>query len=458
MYQMPFLHRHRQPQESMFTLTDQSGSLRMFSLTVPLFFRQLCTVLLGTISTVILTRVSEEAVTAVNIANTVINIPLNMITMIANGMVIILGLSLGAGQTKDGGSIYATGMLAALFFSLVLAGVSWGAAYPLLRLMHIGGSVLEQAVLYFRIRMGCILFTALTGCITATLRAYGSAAPTLISGLLENGVNVLLSLCVISGLYTGNKVAGVAFAVVIGQLAGLLYSFAALFRRRAVPQRGRFAAQQLRRILRVGIPSGLSLLTYVVTAAFSTSVIASLGQAAVNVKVFTANVSGFTYLFGYAMAQAGALMISRYAGSGRYALADRLFRWNACVVPLLDAVLAFAVFLFTGPLMRLFTDEPELLAQARIIFLIDIFIEAARGQTHVGENSLCNVADTVYTSIVSMASCVLIGAGLSWLLCLRCGLGVYGYFVASAIDETVRGCLFRLRWHSGRWKLSAQRA
>lgn len=453
-----FAHKQCQSQETLFTLTDQSGTMNMFSLMVPLFFRQLCTVLLGTISMVILTRVSEEAVTAVSVANTVINIPLNLITMIANGMMIILSLSLGAGLTKNSDNLYVTGVLTALFFSLFLSGVSFVAAYPLLRLMHIEGKILELAVLYFRIRMGFIMFTALTGCITAVLRAYGIAAPTLISGLLENGVNVALSLCVISGNYSGNKVAGVAFAVVIGQLVGLLYSFAAMFYYKVVQQKGRFAISQLWRILCVGIPSGLSLLTYVITAAFSTSVIASLGQTAVNVKVYTATISEYTYLFGYAMAQAGALMISRYVGGGRYAFANRMFHFNVFAVPLLDAMMAFVVFLFTNPLMHLFTDDPDLLAKVRVIFLIDILIETARGQTHVGENSLCNVADTVYTSVVSITSCVLIGACGSWLLCIKCGLGVYGYFIASALDETVRGCLFRLRWHSGRWKASAQRA
>ena len=49
-------------------LTDKSGSLNLFALAVPIF-QQLCTMMLGTVSTVILARVSENAVTAVNVAN-----------------------------------------------------------------------------------------------------------------------------------------------------------------------------------------------------------------------------------------------------------------------------------------------------------------------------------------------------------------------------------------------------
>ena len=137
--------------------------------------------------------------------------------------------------------------------------------------------------------------------------------------------------------------------------------------------------------------------------------------------MFTSNISGFTYLFGYAVAQAGALM-SRCVGGGRNGLADRLFKLNARFVPLLNAVIAFIVFVMARPLMSFFTNNTDYISEARIIFLIDIIIETARGNTHVGENALCSTADTLF----------------------------------AAIDEAVRGILFRVRWKSGRWSAAAQ--
>lgn len=437
-------------------LTDKSGSLNLFALAVPMFFQQLCTMMLGTVSTVILARVSENAVTAVNVANMIINIPLNLIAMITNGMLIILGIYLGAGRTENIGDAYVTGMIANAVLSIFLSVVSYAAANPILSIMNINGEILKEAVLYFRIRMIFIVFTALTNCICAVLRAYGIVRPTLISGLLANGINVLVSLAAINSSFVADKVAGIAFAAVIGQLIGLIYAFAELYGCKNVPCKGRFTPPILQLVLKVGIPAGMSLLTYVITAAFSTAVIASLGQAAVNVKVFTSNISGFTYLFGYAVAQAGALMISRCVGSGRNGLADRLFKLNARFVPLLNAALAFIVFVMSGPLMSFFTDNADYISEARIIFLIDIIIETARGNTHVGENALCSTADTLFAAIVTITSCIVFGAFGSWLLCIKFGLGLYGYFVASAIDETVRGILFRIRWKSGRWSVAAK--
>lgn len=59
--------------KSLLNLNDNSGNLNLFALAIPLFFQQVFTILLGTVNTVALTRVSEDAVTSVNVANMVID-------------------------------------------------------------------------------------------------------------------------------------------------------------------------------------------------------------------------------------------------------------------------------------------------------------------------------------------------------------------------------------------------
>lgn len=96
---------------SLFTLTDSSGTMNLFSLSVPLFFQQIFTFLLGTVNTVVLTRVSGDAVTAVNVAVSVLSIPIILLTMPSNGAVIILSLTLGSNARKRLGDIYVTGLI-----------------------------------------------------------------------------------------------------------------------------------------------------------------------------------------------------------------------------------------------------------------------------------------------------------------------------------------------------------
>ena len=78
--------------KSLLNLNDNSGNLNLFALAIPLFFQQVFTILLGTVNTVALTRVSEDAVTSVNVANMVIDIPVNLTYMITSGTLVILSL------------------------------------------------------------------------------------------------------------------------------------------------------------------------------------------------------------------------------------------------------------------------------------------------------------------------------------------------------------------------------
>ena len=437
--------------KTIFTLEDSSGRLNLFALAMPLFFQQVFSNLLGTVGAVALTKVSEDAVTAVNVSNMLINVPTMMTYMITSGTLIILSLSLGAGEKDTVGRIFVTAVISSTALSLTLSAGMCFFAPSLLTVMNLEGNILDCGVLYFRIRILSLALVSLTNCITAVLRAHGYSKPTMVSGILTSAVNVAVTVFVVGKHFDGNKIAGVAVASVLGQLTGFIYAFLSLKIHSDVAQSGRFSTELFKRIISVGIPSGMSLFAFSVSTVISTSVIASLGQSSVNIKVYTSNISQYTYIFGYVLAQSGALMIGRYVGGGNYGKAKQLFRQISYIVPVLNFFAASAVFFFTAPLMRIFTDDPHLIAVAHTVFLIDIAIEISRGNTHVGENSLCSVTDTLFTSIVSILSCIFISALGCWLFSIKLGFGIYGFYIASLLDETTRGILYRIRWNKSKW-------
>ena len=74
----------------LFEINDSAGRINLFAMSVPLFFQLIFNLMLGTINTIVLTYVSDEAVTAVNVANTVLNVPVILLTMVTNGLLVIL--------------------------------------------------------------------------------------------------------------------------------------------------------------------------------------------------------------------------------------------------------------------------------------------------------------------------------------------------------------------------------
>lgn len=437
---------------SLFTLTDSSGTMNLFSLSVPLFFQQIFTFLLGTVNTVVLTRVSGDAVTAVNVAVSVLSIPIILLTMPSNGAVIILSLMLGSNARKRLGDIYVTGLIINIILPILLSIIFFFSAPALLGIMNVSGSILEESIVYFKIRCLFLIFQALTTYLTGVLRAYGMAKSTMISGIIVNVINALLSIMTVSGLFlSGNKIIGVSAAAGIGQLAGMLYAFLILYKNRQISVRGSFIRSAAIRILKVGVPSGLSLFAYNVSSMLITSMIASLGNQVMNTKVFVTNIASYTYLFGYAMAQSSALMTGRLCGAKKYDRAKALFRQNIRFIPMINVCMSFIAFLFSNQLMRIFTDDVAIIHTAHYLFLADIAVEAFRGITHMGENSLCSVEDTLYTSIVSIASCFLISVLFCRLFCIHFKMGLFGYYISAMMDEGIRGLMYRIRWNKGKW-------
>lgn len=440
--------------KSLLSLTDSSGKMNLFSLALPLFLQQVFTILLGTVNTVVLTTVSDDAVTAVNIAATVLNIPIMLLTMPSNGAMILLCLALGEGKRKTVSTLYCTGLAVTIFLSVCVSALFFVLAPSLLRRMQLSDTVLSAGILYFRIRCVFLLFQALTTYLTSVLRTHGMAKATMISGILVNIVNALLSIMAVNGLLFGNnKLVGVSLAAGLSQLVGMGYAIGVLYKKQCIAKGGSLLLSQTMRILKIGIPSGLSLLAYHISTILVTAMIASLGNQAVNTKVFVTNIANYTYLFGFSVAQSGALMTGRLCGAGEISHAKQLFRQNIVFVPAVNVCLSILVCIFSGQLMRIFTDDPAMIQTARYLFLADIFVEAFRGITHVGENALCSVEDTLFTAAISTISCFFISVLFCWLFCIHFKLGLLGYYLAAIIDEGSRGLCYRLRWNRGRWAL-----
>ena len=118
-------------------------------------------------------------------------------------------------------------------------------------------------------------------------------------------------------------------------------------------------------------------------------------------------------------------------------------------MPAINIILSTLVFVFSNKLMRIFTEDEVIIQTAHYLFLADIAVECFRGMTHIGENFLCGIDDTLFTSVVSIVSCFFVSVLFCWIFSIRLNMGLFGYYLAAMMDEGVRGLLYRIRWNSG---------
>ena len=205
------------------------------------------------------------------------------------------------------------------------------------------------------------------------------------------------------------------------------------------------------KILSVGVPSGISSVSYSLSQVVSTAIMAVLGMASISAKIYVSNIVFYVYVFGMTLGISTSLLIGWLAGAGKYEQAYRLNIQNLKITITTNILLSGIIYLLAEPLLGLFTKDPAIIAMGKSIMLIDIFVEIGRGFNHVEENSLRGAGDVMYPMVISIASCWIMSILFSYILGIKLGLGLMGCWIAFAMDEAFRGFLYFLRWRSRKW-------
>lgn len=432
------------------SLSDKSGELNLYKLAIPIFFQQIFTMLLSMINTVVMSSVSPEAVAAVSVAGSMVNLFAVLIAMPATGAMILMSVALGMGDSRRCGNVYIVGIRITIAASLVLGIVSLLFANNIISFMKLEENVFDGAVVYFKMRSAFLIFGALTTYTTSILNAYGKTKVTFISGIIGNVVNVILSVLVVNDILNfSNKVLGVAFAGVTGQFFSMVYAVYKFYSDKKTVKRGRFSTVMLSNIMKIGVPGGFSSFSYVAMSVLVTKMIASLGTDMVNTNVFFGTISNFTFQFGAAIAQAGGIMTGRLFGADNVSHVKRLYKYNVRLATFSNCILTLVVFVFSNQLMRIFTDNAEIISAVKTLFLLDIAQEFFRGRRNVTESVLNSMEDTAYTSVVSVITCFAIKLPLCKLVIIL-GLGLNGFMICGAITECVCAIFLEYRWKRGK--------
>lgn len=285
----------------------------------------------GTVNTAILIGYSENAAAAVGAANTVINVILLFGTVIAMGSTIVISNSIGAENIKKASEISFTAILVSIFFAFVITPVMLLASGGILRQMNLDGEIYENALIYFRIRLCFFAVQSAMSVLLALLKCYGYPKYTFLIGLLTNAINLLLNIYVIHfpQISPVTGVSGVALACCCANIIGLIATIVIIKNtgiKLKKPCKIKTVLNDAGGILKLGIPSGLSSVSFTLSQMITTSFVALLGDSALSAKVYFTNILSYVYLFSFSAGSANALLIKTagldcYYGSANWHLA-----------------------------------------------------------------------------------------------------------------------------------------
>ncbi len=428
-----------------FAFRENDKLLTMLSLAFPKFFQDLFSRLIGTIPTAMLSSVSDGAVAATSVANSVLSTITTALDVFAFGASILISIALGRKDRKAAGRITFIAVASTFATGLLLGVLSAIFAEPLLTLMNAEAETLRLSVEFFRIKAVFLPISVLSMTFGSLLICNAHALSSFFVGVGISVANIGSTyIALFSGLFS-SPVAGIAITGTVLTGLGLVVRIL-IFIFTKCPFSPSFRLSEFRTLLIYGIPGKMSNFSYTFAQTFTTSFVVMLGSSIVSAKVYIGQVVAYVPLFNAAISAAGAVLIGRFRGAGNMKNVGRLYTRNVLVSVFFNTVLSVLVFLFHRPLLMIFTKDEEIIAATGMIFLIDIGVEIFRAINMVSETSLNACGKVWLTLTSSTVSCWGVSVLLSFVFSVVCGWGLVGIWLAFLTDEFVRAVFYLIVW------------
>ena len=426
-------------------------------LIVPLVFEQALAITVGMADTMMVSSVGEAAVSGVSLVDMINLLIFSVLSALATGGAVVTSQNIGARKTEEACRSAKQLLYTVIAVSFVIAAAVILAKKPLLRLLFgsIENDVMENAIIYLLISAVSFPFLAVYNACAALFRSMGNAQITLKVSILINIINVVGNAVCIFGLHMG--VAGVAVPSLISRAVGGIVLYILLKNPdnmvHFVKEKFRIEWDVIKKILYIGIPSGIENGIFQLGRVLVVSIISGFGTVQIAANGVANNLDSMGCIVGQAVSLAMITVIGQCVG----AQDEKQIRYYTKKLLLIaytaTAILNTIILLCLNPILSLYGLSAETTRLAYILVMIHdgcaIFMWPAG---FVLPNMLRACNDVRFTMIVSIFSMFTFRIGFSYLIGVQMGMGAIGVWIAMVIDWVFRITLFVGRYLSGRWK------
>ena len=385
------------------------GSLIRFAL--PIALSSMLQQLFNAVDTSVVGRFADaNALAAVGTNGEIVALLVTVSSGLAVGVNVWIAHCIGESTPEKIPSILHTALLLAGVLGLGGAMAGQGAAAPLLRLLNTPEKILPLAVLYLRIYLAGYPFLLLYDFGSAILRAKGDSRRPFTALAVSGVLNVVLNLFFVLACDLG--VAGVAIATGFSTAfsAGLVLFWLAKeqaeFRLSLAALR--FDGADLKRILRIGIPSAVQGAVFCFANLFVQADVNRFGAAAIAGSTIAMNFEYFSYFFITAFGQAATTFTSQNFAAGRWDRCRKVLWLSMGCAMGFCALLTVPLTIWRTAAASAFSAEPAVIAAAGVRILHILAFEPVCGCYEVPSGVLRGTGHSALPAILTiLGTCLL---------------------------------------------------
>ena len=433
------------------------GENPIVSLTWPIFIELLLQMLVGNADQIMVGWYDPNSVGAIGNANQITNLLLIVFSVVCTAATILISQYIGAEDTRRVNETYAVSLLVNGLFGLGMGLLLMALCGPIFTLMQVPPEIFGETCLYIRIIGGGMVFQSVFLTYTAFFRSSQLMKESMLISVAMNLLNIAGNAVFINGAFglPALGAAGAALSSDLSRMAGVVL-IALRFRRRFGPVLKLdllrpFPRDQLRRLMRIGLPTGGESLSYDLSQICIQSICNGFTLAVINTRVYANLFARLSYMFASAVSQAAQVVVARLMGAEKTVETSRSVKRTLLAAVSISALVSTLLWVFCRPMLALFTQDAQVLELFQVIMLIEIPLELGRAVNLVMCRSLQACGDIRFPITICVISAWLTAVGGGLLLAVVFDLGLVGLWIAMACDECLRALLFLWRWHGGAW-------
>lgn len=295
---------------------------QLFTLIWPLLVDQLLTVFVGMVDVLMVACVGESAVSGVSLVDSINILVIQVLFALTSGGTVVCAQYIGAKDSKRAGCTTAQLIFLTLIGTGIITLIFLIGRNSILKLIFgkVDITVLDNASIYMLITTMSFPFLAIYNSGAAAFRAIGNTRLSMLISLFMNVINISGNAFCIFILKMG--VAGVALPTLIARAIGAILILGILQMQKTdasihsikdfIPN---FSI--IKRILSIGVPSGIESGIFQLGKLMLQSLVATLGTASIAGYAVASNLVTYLYLPGNALGAANLTVVGQCYGAGK---------------------------------------------------------------------------------------------------------------------------------------------
>ena len=427
------------------------------ALLVPVVLEQLLNSIMGTADTMMVSNVGSAAISAVSLVDSINILVIQAFSALAAGGAIVCAQYIGQQNHKKANESARQVLFIITAISVAVSLLCLVFQRPLLRLIFgsVEAEVMRNSRIYFFFTALSFPFIAAYDAAASIFRAQDNTRGPMLISMISNVLNIVGNAIMIWGFHLG--VEGAALSTLVSRIFCAVVVLLQLRRdRQPIVVRDYYKIRpdwrMIRRILGLGIPSGVENSMFQLGKLAIQSTVSTLGTVAIAAQAMTNILENLNGIAAIGVGVGLMTIVGQCLGAGRKEEAIYYIRKLCLIAEVILICSCLLVFLLVRPITILGGMETE---SAKMCIHMISWITVVKPLVWTmafipgyGLRAAGDVKFSMITSCVTMWSCRFC---LCVLLIRVFGFGPMGVWIGMFADWTLRGIIFSLRFHSRKW-------